>query len=442
MKKKNLKVPTIIGFIILVFAIVVGVLLVQSKQVFRLGASPDIAPKNVKISNVTDNSFSVSWTTEKEVAGVVKWGKTSASLEENEASELKNPGTVHYTNVRGLGSSSNYYFKINSGGVDYDNNDLSWSIKTGPNIGSPANSQTISGTVLTATGSPAAKVVVEISIIGSSSLSTTTSANGSWTTPLSALRNVDLTTYGDLDEKSVIEIFVQGGNLGISSAKVYLSSARPVPPIVLGQTHDFRDLPKSSETNDSPKAEINSPNEESSSYSKFSIPEKLSETGSGTVTLTNMDEGEIISTTTPEFFGEGPEGTEITIKLESQTPINDVMTIGANGEWNWSPPDNLEPGLHKITLSWKDENGILKTIVKNFVVSAAEGPAFEATPSASPSTLEATPSASPSSSASSSASPFPKPESGIGTTTTIFLTLGILLLTASSLAYSFAKDID
>ena len=111
------------------------------------------------------------------------------------------------------------------------------------------------------------------------------------------------------------------------------------------------------------------------------------------VTIDSIDEGEIITTIIPEFFGNGPQNITLEITVESELQGGSLAT-NSDGVWNWSPPNNLEPGEHKLTLKWRDETGILRTITRKFIVQAAEGPAFESTPSAtlspSPETIPST----------------------------------------------------
>src|SRR3989304_5866495 len=82
------KIPTIIGIFILVFGLAAGVLLVRNQNFFRLGASAEFAPKDVRISNITDSSATVSWITDRETSGFVKWGEGQDSLDKTELDEL------------------------------------------------------------------------------------------------------------------------------------------------------------------------------------------------------------------------------------------------------------------------------------------------------------------------------------------------------------------
>jgi hypothetical protein len=235
-----------------------------------------------------------------------------------------------------------------------------------------------------------------------------------------------------------VEISVQAGSRGVATAQIYPASAKPTPPIVLGRTQDFKNL-SPSETTGVPKANVSLPSEATPS-SGFDVPEGSATPSAETVTLESVDEGEVITSTEPEFFGEGPPGTKITITVESD-PVSDTITVPFSGDWNWSPPDDLEEGSHKITLTWRDDSGILRTLTRTFIVQAAEGPAFESTPSASSPTPSPTASASPTLSPSPTASATPTttpvstlsgiPDSGNLKPTILYSIMGLGLITFS-----------
>lgn len=425
------KIPTIIGLLTLVLGLAAGVLLVRNQNIFRLGAAAEFAPKDVRISNITDSSLTISWITDKETSGFVKWGESAASLDKTELDELKDQGFTHLLTLRGLTPQTTYFFKINSGGEDFDNNAIPWQVTSGATLEIPSKTNLVSGSVLTSTGGPAKNVLLYLTVGGGNLLSTITSQNGSWVIPLSQARTQDLSSYIVIDEKNtLIEISVNAGPPGVASAQVYPQSARPVPSIILGNTHDFKNLPPS-EVSEIPKASIGLPDEATPS-SGFEVGEKSATPSATTVTLENIDEGEIITSTKPEFFGEGPSGTTITITLESE-PVTDTLKVPSNGDWNWSPPQGLSEGAHKITISWRDASGILRTLSRTFIVQAAEGPAFESTPSASPT---ATPKTSPTPSPTATATPkatatataAPVPDSGSLTPTLLLSIMGVGVL--------------
>ena len=448
----KIKVPTIIGVVILAIGLATGVLLVQNSQIFRLGASGGTPPKDVRITNISDSAFTVTWVTEKETSGFVLWGETDANLSRTENDEVGQDSYTHSVTIRGLSAQATYYFKINSGGEEYDNNKIPWQTTLGPSLSQPSTSYVISGTVLTATGTAASGALVYVSIGGVSPLSTTTSNEGSWVVTLSQAREVNLNQLYSISNSNVIEISVQAGALGTSSAQIYPASAKPVPPMILGQVHDYKNLPASTDE-ELPVSSIEASGEIATQESKFNLSDTDTSTASTSkVTLESVEENETITSTKPQFFGSGPEGTEITILVESENPISSTTEVNSSGDWSWTPPQGLAPGEHKITLSWRDVNGILQTITKTFIVQAAEGPAYEASSSASltptpkvSSTPKATSSATPKATstaktATSSAAP-KTPDSGTFTPTIIMFVMGLILFTfGGGIFYSAIKE--
>ncbi|MEK7112803.1 MAG: fibronectin type III domain-containing protein [Patescibacteria group bacterium] len=431
------KIPTIFGIFILVLGLAAGVLLVRGQKFFRLGATAEFAPKDVRISNIADTSFTISWVTDKETSGFIKWGQNKDSLEKTELDEIKSQSFVHLLTLRGLSPETSYFFKINSGGEDFDSGGIPWQVTTGSSLDTPAKTSLVSGVVLTSTGQPAKNALLYLTVGGGSLLSTIASQNGTWVVPISSARTQDFSDYVVIEEKnSLIEISVNAGPDGVATAQIYPQSARPAPSIILGQVHDFKNLPPSA-VSEIPKASIGLP-EESTPSSGFEVEEKPTTPSVKTVTLESVDEGEIVTSTDPEFFGEGPAGVTLTISLESE-PITDTVAVPSNGDWKWSPPQGLTEGAHKITITWRDSSGILRILTRTFIVQAAEGPAFESTPSASPtSTPQVSPTASPTPSptatgttiptAPATSTAAPVPESGSLTPTIALSIMGVGVL--------------
>ena len=133
----KIKIPTLIGIIVLVIGVTTGVLLISSKQIFRLGAQGANPPKNVRVSNITGDSFTTTWTTQKESVSSLYWGSDKISITKLEIDEIAGAGFTHSVTVRGLTPQKNYYFIINSGGDEYDNNDIPWQVTTGAQLAQP-----------------------------------------------------------------------------------------------------------------------------------------------------------------------------------------------------------------------------------------------------------------------------------------------------------------
>lgn len=428
---KKAKIPTIIGIIILVLSLATGVILVQNQQLFRLGAKTQNSPKDVRVSNITADSFSVTWITDTQTTGFIKYGNSAANITNTKTEGSVSPDYTHLANIPGLNSQTNYFFKINSEGYDFDNNGIAWQGQTGAaaESGQPV---LISGSVLLATGGAAKNAIVYITVNGKL-FSALTSQNGSWIISLPSSTNA---------ANSLLEISVLSGQGKTSTAQIYAKSAKPVPAMILGQTHDFKNLPPNENTV-VPQASLNVPDAGTPS-SGFTIPESSSTPSAKTVTLESISNNETVTGVKPEFFGEGPKGTKIQITVESD-PISDTVTIPTSGEWSWDIPKELPEGPHTITITWKDAGGILRTLTRNFVVQASEGPAFVSTPSATPKTTTtptptATPRVTATPSTTVSGTPFPQPNSGSLTPTLLLSIMGVGLVAFSFLIWRSAES--
>jgi hypothetical protein len=423
--KKTLKLPTIIGIFILILGIVSGVFLINSNQTFKIGADVDVVPNDIKVTNITDSQATITWVTAKESSGFVKWGTSQGSLSKVALNETNEKSLVHSINILGIEAGKQVFFKINSGGKDFDNNGTPWLFNT---LGSPivsGNLPVASGTILNETNSTPAKALVYITINGKT-VSSLTSSQGNFVIPLAQyLENVSETQIAEINAVSELN--------NSTSAVAKVSLLKAIPVMVIGKTYDFRNI-ETTDNQNLPQSSLSVP-EAIEKSSRFEITKSPSQTQETTVTVESIEDGEIITTTDPEFFGTGPKNLDLEVTIESELQSATVST-NSQGKWIWSPPNNLEPGEHKLTLKWTDTAGIVRTITRSFIVQAAEGPAFVSTPSATPINSASPPattkaSTTPVASQSASSSPKSTPETGSLTPTIGLFMFGISVLFGS-----------
>lgn len=419
MRKKG-TIPTIIGILLLFAGIIAGVFLLKSNQIFQIGASPGVEPKDVRISNISDTSATVSWVTGDPTAAFISYGTSSnLSIVANETQDDQKYNT-HSITITGLSPSTNYYFKIVSNGITFDNNSLPWKFSTGAALAINQTIMPISGSVITSTGAPSKRAIVYVTI-GGYTISTLTSDGGTFVLQISSARTPDLLSYAEIDPSgTLLEISVTAESGEIATAKVFQQSANPIPAIIVGQNQDFRNLEPNS-VGQNPSANLNIPNQE--------VPQsKLDISGEKTdmpqeITIDSIEEGEVVTSTTPEFFGEGPAGSNIIITVHSDMEISGTTIASDKGKWSWSPDDTLSEGPHSVTISWIDASGITRTLTKNFIVQAGELPSYEASPSGTPGTI-VEPTATPKTTIAPTSTPESLPETGILTPTLILFMIG------------------
>lgn len=397
---KKAKLPTILGIIILIIGTFAGVFVLNLKQVFRIGASPLNSPKDVRITNITNNSATISFLTDSDAATFLTWSDTESNLnkiEKEDANDTKFKS--HSINLSGLSANKQYFFKINSEGTEYDNNSLAWKFTTGPDLGAEQFSIPISGTVITATGNPVKRAIVYLNISGYM-LSTLTSDAGSYVFQLGTVRSSDFKKYLFIDEASVLtdallEFSIQADSNSVASAQINLLSSESVPPIVMGQTQDFRNQ-NNSGSSQNPNALLNLP-ATSTDQSKFQVATTGTPPPPTSVILESIKDGEVISTDKPQFFGKGPQGQNLTIQIHSDQVVTGSVVVPKTGSWSYTVPSNLTPGNHTITVSWVDTTGITRSLTRSFIVQAAEVPAFTASGSGSVATPTPSPTIAPTS---------------------------------------------
>ena len=332
--KREKRLPTIFAIFILILGIVAGVFLIKNGQAWFTRANPEITPKQLKITNITEKSFAVSWVTDGQVAGFIQYGTKEKELfynatdDRDQLSGTQGKFFVHHITARGLKAETNYFFKVNSGGKIFDNNGQPYQVKTAPLIQESALESDIAyGVVLKQDGSSAEGVLVYLSLANASPLSTITKSSGSWAIPLNLARSKDLLSWATYDkEASVEEIFVQGGPLGTATAIGVTKNDSPLPPITLGQNFDFRQAFVSP----TPISTSQEPPTSGFSVGAISPPTQV-------LQIINPSQGENVSTSTPEIFGTGPGGETLTIIVESPQTIQGKAIISADGSWRWTP---------------------------------------------------------------------------------------------------------
>ncbi len=426
--KKTKRLPTILGIFILLAGATAGVFLIRQGTNQFLRASQETTPRQVKITNVTDNAFTVSWITDTAINGFIKYDISKeltlvAQDDRNEISGETNSFSTHHVTIKGLKPKTTYFFKIFSDKKALDSDDQEYQATTASIIQDPLPENDVAyGTIVQADGSPAEGVVVYLSLANAVPQSTLTKASGSWLIPLSSILANNLTSYVSYDrEASIEEIFVQGIGAITATAIAITKNDSPMPTITLGQAFDFRTTqakPTQPPTVSQPEAE----------KGRFSV-----ETG---LKIINPSEGENINALKPEFSGTGPAGEKLTITVHSPQIISDDIIIAENGSWNWVPPSSLSVGEHTITITLPDGQSISRLFT---VLAAGESdlPSFASTPSATltPSvtpSITATPSPTPTATISGRIS-MPStesgvPDSGILTPTFLFSIMGIILI--------------
>ncbi|MBC8422391.1 MAG: fibronectin type III domain-containing protein, partial [Chloroflexi bacterium] len=200
----------------------------------------------VRVTNVRDTSFTVSWVTDRTATGEVHYGVDPASLSQI-AHDDRGAGTsddTHYVTLTGLTPNTSYYFDVVSDGTTDDNGGAHYSVATGPTLSLPS-SDTVYGQVFKADGTtPAEGAIVYIELFdnngtGSSGqaafLSALVEGSGYWFTNLGNARTADLSGYFSYSASGDgVDLAAQGAADGTASQTVDTANDSPAPDMVLG----------------------------------------------------------------------------------------------------------------------------------------------------------------------------------------------------------------
>lgn len=446
------RIPTLLAIVLLLAVVGVGAWYLRlNKPKITEGERP----KGVKITNVSDNKFSVSWTTSEASVGMVEWGVvgeklTKKALDDRDTGGQAQKYQTHHVTVVDLQPETQYAFRIvagTTGQVKLDNNGSPYTTRTAKSIQVTPAASSLYGQVESETGQPVGGALVYVLVPGGEPASALTKGSGSYSVSLSTIRSGDLTRYIEYDPKATIVTLSLEDGKREASATVKTANASPVPTIVMGKTQSFVEQPPE-------VAEVKEQDNEGVTAERPTIfnVEPLGDvpqTGGQVVLLNPTQDGEEVATSKPEFFGIGPSNMVLSITVHSTAPTSGTVVVDQNGEWAWTPPTNLEPGEHTLTIAYVDLAGIEQTLTRTFMVqpALAQEPAFEATPSASTTptptpTASSTPTPRPSSTtgyeSSSSASPVASPREGMPSTESGVPVTGVITTTVLTAVAGFA----
>lgn len=388
------KIPTIFGLFILIAGIAATIFLAGKEAILFGRASPPQTPESIRITNVSENSFTISYLTKENAI---------CSISLSEKLDLKNPvGTyiddrdqqtgnvlahkLHYVTARKLKPSTKYFFNITCGdNTFYENNKPFEAVTSKTTENEPSSQKPIVGKVLLPDGSNPTEAIIFLTTDDTQALSELVKSDGSYILPLNATLNHELTSYISFPEKSVIKMLIIDPTHQ-SYVTTLIEQINPVPAVTLSKNYDFTQ-------SNLPEGGIASP---SGSFGFPSLPP---------ANFVNKKDPEIISPKKddtfidpqPLFKGIASPGENVKIVIHSSENLQKEVIADSNGNWTYRPETPLSPGQHTISITSKDRFGVLKTITQMFTVYASGNQVTQsATPSATPIiTLTTTPTSTP-----------------------------------------------
>jgi hypothetical protein len=440
------KIPTIVGIFLVIF--IVGIIAVVSESFLHTitTASGSIQPANVLITNVSDTTFTVSWTTQLPATGAISVTTSRGTLVVFDDQDTKNQGkyVTHSVTLRSAVPDTEYAITILSNGKKNINGEVPYTVHTGPLLTTASgNLEPAYGTIVTETNQPVRGALIYVTLDGGQTLSAISKPSGTWLIPLNLVRKNDLSSYLPVTERMTETIIVRAGSLETHALSDTLNDS-PVPNMVPGKTYDFRAL--NAKTPEKPLALAPTPQSQKPARAVLGTS---SAKPANTVSLVIPAEGAAIPTTLPLIQGTGIPGKTVSLVLGITHPIGDTTIVGADGLWSYTPKKPLSAGKQSVTMTTKNLQNkpvaithifeILKSgtqVLGESTPSATLTPATTDTITPTPTeTPEATVSATPQITPESILAAQPVPTSGNELPTIILLIMGIGLVIGGVLTF-------
>ncbi|MGQ9584994.1 MAG: hypothetical protein ACUVXG_06290 [Anaerolineae bacterium] len=217
------------------------------------GMGESLAPtiSDVRISNVRDVYFTVSWVTDEASNGQV-WYGTSPSLGQVAYDQrgMGHVGRTHYVALSGLVPSSPYYFDVVSDGTVDDRAGAHWQVTTGPSLAPPASDAVWGPVYQSDATTPAEGAIVYFRVRdadGSGSpgqsalLSSLVTDTGYWFGNLRSARTEDLAGYFQY-APSGDQVALEAVGAGMGHASLAVDTANDSPAPAMRLVHPLRAL--------------------------------------------------------------------------------------------------------------------------------------------------------------------------------------------------------
>lgn len=364
------------GIIILVLGVVATAALTLSGVNPFIKAAPTEDPTSIRITNVTDSSFTLTYLTQASVIGTISYGKDQflgqiALDDRDQPSGKPNDHFLHSITVRGLAAQTKYYFSILSGKTTYLNNGLLFTVTTGAELTEkPTAENPLSGIISLPDGTKPHEALIYVTTDRGQTLSGLAKSIGLYVIPLNTLRTSDASSLLTFSPNTKLQMLVVSDN-GMQSKVILLAGQRnPVPAITLSNNYDFS-------LGTTPLA--------STSALPLGFPEfALDNTIAATPEIITPKDNQTFTDNQPLLKGQALPNATVEITIHSDV-ITAQVIADTQGNWSYRPATPLSPGQHTITITTKDKFGILQTITKTFTVFWSGTQVAEAaTPSATP----------------------------------------------------------
>lgn len=229
-----MKIPTLLGLTVILTGLLLGLMFQLYRQELNNKAEVNYAPIDIRYSNITDRSVTITWQSDTKAIGVVAWGDSQnlGDSQKDDRDDTSQTGRLtHYVTIKNLNAEKTYYFKVRNGLYFYPKQPIVF--KTAKKTDYSPTSPLI-GSVLDVNNSPLTEGLVYLNIPGAAPLSGFVTKSGSYVIPLTDAKTVDLMSNFNLTKNIPATLTVSEQGLQ-SIIQLQIPRDGPVPTVSLGQ---------------------------------------------------------------------------------------------------------------------------------------------------------------------------------------------------------------
>lgn len=210
-KRASLTNHLLLGWLGIFFGLIgliASLTLVLRSSGLRIRALPEETPQEVRLTNLTENSVTVSWLTAAPTLASVVYSSRpdlSSALTGFDERGADVRSTLHFVTLTNLQPNTAYYFRLISGGGSFDNQSKPYTFTTAPHISlTPAPPFVIKGKA-------GREALVYFSFNDSTSLATLADENGNYLLTLNNALTKNLQNYYPVQKREKGYLLINDG---------------------------------------------------------------------------------------------------------------------------------------------------------------------------------------------------------------------------------------
>lgn len=242
------RIPTVLALVLLLVGLSATSWLVRNGVPISSQADSKSIPENIRITNISDTSFTISFSTQKQVIGIIRYGidsrTNSVAIDDRDKNfNVSKKYFMHHVTIQGLQPQTKYFFAIIADNKEFLNNDAFFETTTAPKLEIAQNSSSsLKGTVAFP-DDVSEETIVYVTNQNAQTFSSIVTVKGTYEIPLDTLRTRDLLTYFSFPDEEILQMLVISPTYQ-SIVTLTGNQRADVPLILLSEQYDFTITPR------------------------------------------------------------------------------------------------------------------------------------------------------------------------------------------------------